>query len=157
MVDRKKIIRIALAVDYRVKDARAGIGKFYEANQLTTLLKPQKVDHYVYAWQMQQEIAALKKTKASAGDDRFKTKQYGQGLRYGQYTVLAVSANKGMQAKVSEIAALTAILKMWKSFDSWVATRLTNAAYKIGNSFDYANYYKGSTVNEDVQNCAFKV
>jgi len=43
----------------------------------------------------------------------------------------------------------------WMGFESWAEGLQSNSSYKSGASFDYVNYYKGSTINADLQHFAF--
>jgi hypothetical protein len=62
-----------------------------------------------------------------------------------------------MAAQKTETQAVNAILSQWLKFEEWAEKQSANAAYKSGTSFDYVNYYKGSTINEDLKAYAFSV
>ncbi len=53
---------------------------------------------------------------------------------------------------------MSSILKQWPEFEKWAAKQPENTAYKDENgSFDFVNYYKGATINEDAAKYKFVV
>jgi hypothetical protein len=155
LVDRDKLIRVCLAGDYKISQARSSISKFYQPGQLEALLKVKEIAKYAYGYELLHLIEGLRKSKPKSRGDRYNTKLYGQGLRYGQYALLAACINQGLlNAKTGE-DVLKTLTDQWQAFESWVIKEKTNSAYKVGSSFDFVNYYKGSTVGADVKNYSF--
>ncbi|MYM90753.1 AIPR protein [Rugamonas sp. FT82W] len=158
LVDRDRLIRVCLAADYRVAQARSSISKFYKSSEeLEELFKLAGVEKYAYGYQVSQFVEYSRKAKPKTAGDRYHTKQYGQGLRYGQYAILAAAINSGQPNAVTPEQALNMIMSDWKKFEEWAESRTSNKAYKIGKAFDFANYYKGSTVGADLKIYKFKV
>jgi hypothetical protein len=157
IVNREKLVRVSLATDYRVNQARSSIQRFFKESALDSVLKAKDVEKYAYAYEVLRLLEEKKAMKPTTKKDRYHTTQYGQALRYGQYAVVAVCANRGITAKKSELKVTDAVLSQWIDFEKYATTQSENEGYYSGTSFDYVNYYKGSTVNNDLQNQAFVI
>lgn len=158
LVNRDKLIRVCLAVEYRVSQARSSITKFYKSPEdLEALFKLPDVAKYAYGYQANQLIENEKKKIPVTLGDRYHTKQFGQGLRYGHYAMLAAAINVGQPNAVTPEQSLKMIMLQWNKFEAWVITRDSNKGYKINEGFDFANYYKGSTVGADLKSYSFKI
>lgn len=158
LVNRDKLIRVCLSSEYRISQARSSITKFYKSpEELEALFKLPDVAKYAYGYQVNQLIEDEKKKAPSTQGDRYHTKQYGQGLRYGHYAILAAAINVGQPNAVTPEHSLNMIMQQWNEFESWVIARESNKGYGVNESFDYANYYKGSTVGSDLKSYKFKI
>ena len=155
LVNREKLVRVALAADFSVNLARSSVTKFFSESGLPAVLKIKDVDKYVYGYEVERILDAIRKSKPKVKGDRFHTHEYGQAIRYGRYAVVAVCANRGKGKNKSEQDAATLILKQWKQFESWASTQINNKAYVNNGAFDFVNYYKGATINSDVQKFTF--
>lgn len=102
-------------------------------------------------------MEVLRKSKPKSPGDRYNTKLYGQSLRYGQYALLAACVNQGLPKAKTAQGILKTLITQWQDFETWVVKEKTNIAYKVGSSFDFANYYKGSTVGADVKGYEFTI
>lgn len=156
LVERDRLIRVALSVAYKASLARSSISKYYKPTELDDLFDVKDVGKYTYGYEVLRLIEKLRSGKSKTPGDRYNTKLYGQGLRYGQYALLAVSVNEGLKVAIKEKDALDKALNQWKAFEAWASKRNGNSAYKIGTSFDFANYYKGATLMENLQNYPFQ-
>lgn len=156
LVGRDKLVRVCLAGDYKVSQARSSITKFYQPDQLDTILKITDVNKYAYGYEAMRHLERLRTSAPKTPKDRYNTKLYGQGLRYGQYAILAACINGGLPNEKTESDALEILLNQWIQFETWVMNQPANSGYKIGPAFDYANYYKGSTVGDNVKAYPFK-
>lgn len=155
LVDREEVLRISLAIDYRLNQAKSSIGKFFnEESKLNATLKEADVDKYAYGWKVLNLLAKEQRKPASSTGDRYHTQKFGQGLRYGKYAMIASCVNKGMAANKSTKDAVDCVLRQWLSFEQWASKESSNATYAT-NGFDYTNYYKGSTISQDLQNYPF--
>lgn len=157
LVDRDKLIRVCLAGDYKISQARSSISKFYQPGQLEALLYVKDIARYAYGYELLHLIDGLRKNPQKNSGDRYNTKLYGQGLRYGQYALLAACINHGFSNAKAADEVLNTLTAQWQAFESWATKEKTNVAYKIGSSFDFANYYKGSTVDADVKSYSFVI
>ncbi len=85
---------------------------------------------------------------------------WGSGLRYGKLSIVA--ASKYLVPEPYEISpnnlenlvslAVEKARKKWAEFETWLQNQRHNANYKRTDGFDFDNYYKGKSVNQDVQN-----
>ncbi|MDZ4103073.1 MAG: AIPR family protein [Hydrogenophaga sp.] len=157
LVNRDKLVRVCLAGDYKISQARSSISKFYLPGALESLFKVKDIIRYAYGYEALNEIDSLKSGTPKIAGDRYFTSLYGQGLRYGQYAILAACINYGSPDSKTPKQALAALTAQWKSFEDWVVIQPTNSSYKVGNGFDFANYYKGSTVGNDVKAYPFTI
>lgn len=155
LVNREKLVRVSLASSYRVSETRSSISKFFDETILTTLLKREDVGKYAYGYYVLDVLNKKRKSKPKTKGDRYHVLQFGQALRYGQYAVVAVCVNQAMTKQHTETVALESALKQWLAFESWAENRRSNNQYKIGTSFDHVSYYKGSTINQDLEDYPF--
>jgi hypothetical protein len=158
VINRETLVRVALASEYRANQARTNVGRFFKANELSELLETGKIDRYAYGYQVRRLLDAERRARPRPKGDRYNTRKYGQGLRYGQYAIVAVCVNIGLKAKRTEEEIVNLILPQWRRFEIWVQKRRSNKGYRIDRrSFDFTNYYKGATVNDDLQEFKFSV
>jgi AIPR protein len=158
LINRETLVRVALASEYRANQARTNVGRFFKKDELTRLLEVAKLDRYAYAYQAYRLLAVERKAKPPTKGDRYNTRTYGQGLRYGQYAMVAVCVNFGLKANKTETEIVVRILPQWKKFEAWAQKRKTNKNYRDERqSFDFVNYYKGATINADLQKFKFSV
>jgi hypothetical protein len=146
---------VNLACDYRVNETRSSISKFFHESVLSSLLKVEYAAKYAYGYEVLDLLEQRRKQKPKAKGDRYHTKEFGQALRYGQYAVVAVCANLGPPAKKTAAQAQGTVLSHWRKFEDWAEKQASNKAYAAGSSFDYVNYYKGSTINADLKTFNF--
>jgi hypothetical protein len=158
LVDRDKLIRVCLASDYRASHARSSITKFYSSQEdLEKIFKIGDVEKYAYGYQILQLLEDARKQKPATKGDRYHIRKYGQGLRYGNYAMLAACINVGQPKAIAPEDALSIIMAEWKQFEDWIEVKPSNKGYKIGKEFDFANYYKGATLGADLKSYQFKV
>ena len=155
VVNRERVVRVALACDYRVNQARSSVSKFFKEGALASLLKIRDTGKYAYGYEVFALLEKERRQKPPVKGDRYHTGNYGQALRYGQYAVVAVCANLGLSKSRPEAQALQVALKQWTSFEAWAEKQPSNSSYRSGPSLDYVNYYKGSTINADLQRFGF--
>jgi hypothetical protein len=155
IVNRERLVRVALSCDYRVNQARSSVSRFFKGSALAALLKVGDTGKYAYGYEVFTLLDKKRKQKPKVRGDRYHTNSYGQALRYGQYAVVAVCANRGPSKDLTETQALDSILMQWMKFESWAEKLQSNSGYKSGASFDYVNYYKGSTINADLRRYSF--
>jgi hypothetical protein len=158
IINRETLVRVALASEYRANQARTNVGRFFKADELPKLLEIGKLDRYAYGYEVRRLLEAERKAKPRPRGDRYNTRKYGQGLRYGQYAIVAVCVNLGLKTRKSEQLIVKLILPQWKKFEAWAQKKRTNKSYRLDRrSFDFINYYKGATVNADLEAFKFSV
>jgi hypothetical protein len=157
VLKREKLVRVSLACDYRANETRSSISKFFNETVFSTLLRVADAGKYAYGYEVLDLLERRRKEKPKTKGDRYHTKEFGQALRYGQYAVVAVCANLGPLAGKTESQAQAAILSQWMKFEHWAEKLPSNKGYMDGGSFDYVNYYKGSTINSDLKAFTFSL
>lgn len=85
-------------------------------------------------------------------------KEWGFGLRYGKMAIISAIAISGSFENISKDSLDDLITKnidkvhnKWKDFEAWARDKKENKDYLVKKDFDYDNYYKGKTINSDVQ------
>jgi hypothetical protein len=155
IVKRERLVRVSLACEYRANQARSSISKFFDEDALASLLKVRDAGKYAFGYEVLELLERKRRVKPKRKGDRYHTREFGQALRYGQYSVVAVCANCGPANNKTPAGALEAALSQWKKFETWAKKLRSNGSYKSGNSFDFVNYYKGSTINGNLQQYHF--
>lgn len=155
LIGRERLVRVSLACDYRASQARSNVKKFFIESELPKVLKVSDAPKYAFGYEVLNYLDRKRRSKPRKRGDRYHIGEFGQALRYGQYAVVAVCANRGKAAGMTETQASDAALKQWRSFERWVKKLPANRSYRQGNSFGFVNYYKGSTVNADLQRYKF--
>jgi hypothetical protein len=151
IIRREKLVRVSLACAYRANQARSSVTKFFKQGAITSVLSTAEAGRYAFGYEVLDLLETTKKSKPKTKGDRYHMKVFGRALRYGQYAVVAVCVNVGLPAKKTEQESVEAVLGQWPDFESWVERQPNNSKYKSGTSFDYVNYYKGSTIESDLQ------
>jgi AIPR protein len=156
IVDRDPLLRVSLACNYQVKEARAGIRKHYSEDALSSLLKTTQVDRYTLGYAVLSELKNRKKENPAKSGDKYHLTKYGHALRYGEYAVVAVCVNTAVKGAETISQRIDRVLGQWLAFENAVVKHEHNKDYKIaGGGFAFVNYYKGSTVNADLKSYAF--
>jgi len=155
LIDRVKLVRVALATENKPHLARSSVKKYFEPGVLSTLFKVAHVAEYAYGYEVLQLVEMKRKAKPVTRGDRYNTLLYGQGLRLGQYALVAACVTQGFATGESPKESLEKVLGQWKAFETWAEKRQGNKGYKVNGSFDHTNYYKGPTVGHDLEGYAF--
>jgi hypothetical protein len=155
LINREKLIRIALAIDFRANQSRSSLKKFFEPGVLESVLKVKDVDRYAYAYEISKLLESMRRRPPTSRVDRYHVKEFGQALRYGQYAVIAVCVSVGFGVDSSPDNLLNKVLLQWVAFEQRIQQKKTNATYRADSSFDFVNYYKGSTINDDLRSFKF--
>lgn len=156
IVNREKLIKVGLASEYRVNEARSSVQKIYLGDTLSKTLKTKDVSKYAYGYEILRLIESKLKAKKAPKGDKYNTKISGQALRYGQFAVIATCINFGISSGKDEKTVLESVLSQWQDFESWAAKKASNSTYQSGSSMNFVNYYKGSTINSDLKAYSFK-
>lgn len=157
LINREKLIRIALATSFLVNQSRSSLKKLAGADALAALLKINDVDRYAYGYEISKLLESRRRRSPSRKGDRYHVRNYGQALRYGQYAVIAVCTKVGFSASKSNAEVVDGVLSQWIDFEDRIQRKRTNAAYRVDSAFDFVNYYKGSTINEDLRAHPFSI
>ena len=81
--------------------------------------------------------------------DRYKIDEWGNGLRYGKYaiTYFVYKLTNSEDDQIDE--KINIAREKWNDFETTVSNNPRNENYNV-DGFDFTNYYKGSTVNTDL-------
>lgn len=157
IINREKLLRVCLASELRVNSARSSVKPFFSEHTFPTVFDANNAEKYAYGYEILNLLEQKRKEKPKTPKDRYHTGQYGQGLRYGQYAIVAACVKFGMPKHMLEKDVLEKILGQWKKFEADIEKKQSNLAYSKSGSFDYVNYYKGATINQDVSSYQFVV
>lgn len=155
LIDRVRLVRVALAADNKPHLARSSVKKYFAPGALPSLFKLAHVASYAYGYEVLQLVEAARKAKPATRGDRFNTLLYGQGLRLGQYALVAACTTQGRAAGETPKGALQKVLDQWKKFETWAEKRNENKGYRVNGAFEHTNYYKGPTVGQDLSDYPF--
>lgn len=151
LIDRKIIIRLALAANYQSGSIRSGVLQYFKEGQLETLLKIKDAEKYAYGSEVLKVLELTRKKKPLVKGDKYHSNDYGQALRHGINAVLAVCINKGFSKGAVPNAIVGAALGAWKDFELWASKQSSNGSYLVGEIFDSESYYRGTTVDADLK------
>ena len=91
--------------------------------------------------------------------EKRKESGWGNGLRYGKFAIVAaakylVPEADGISPENLEDLVSVAVERAkekWNEFETWIQNQKRNSDYKSVDGFDFDNYYKGKTVNQDIR------
>lgn len=155
LIDRTKLVRVALATENKPHLARSSVKKYSAPEALSSIFSVLRVTEYAYGYEVLMRVEEARKAQPANRGDRFNTLIYGQGLRLGQYALVAVCTAHGIRTGIPPEEALKKALSQWMKFEAWAERRNSNKSYRANGTFDYTNYYKGPTVGQDVIDYAF--
>lgn len=164
IIDREDFLRVCMACDLKVSQARGTNSKklFGLENFTQTLRSTDRIEEYFQAYRCLLELGELEKAVRADRQDRWGSGIYGQALRYGKFAVVAVCANRGLDAAPEDAAGLVkGVLGEWIAFELHVRDKPANSVYfgmftdsdtgEIRQELNYDGYYKGRTINADVK------
>jgi len=150
IVNREVLMRIALASRFQLAETRSNIQKFFSPESFAGQLKIGDVDVYAFGYEVYRYLPSLFARSRGAG--KYRPRKYGQALRYGRFPVAAVAmACFRVTSSIEVSPTVDRILDEWRSFEKWARKRRNNRRYFEGQQSDWAGYYKGQTLNEDVR------
>jgi len=105
------------------------------------------------------KIELAKNKNEWSGLSQFEKIDYGNGLRYGKFSIISalgrlkVDLNKLVPEEILKYTKelLLQVLKKWKDFETHVMTLDNNEDYFSEEYTDFDNYYKGKTIDEDIE------
>lgn len=154
IVDRTDLIRVALAVDFKLSATKTSASIHFSSESFSAgLLSEAAIDKYATGYAYLKEIESyLSEHKKQNKQDKYGVQSYGSALRYGRFAVVCVATNLS-PTELATRQNLLSVLGRWKAFEDW----LKNSKNKyIGNDRnDYVGYYKGDTIDDDVKNFFF--
>lgn len=165
MIDREIFLRLCMSCDFNPSKARSAGAKklFSEENFNSTMKDVSRFKEYFFAFKCYEQLNAIEKTFSQDRTNSFGLINYGHGLRYGKFAVIAAcrlkyQANNSL-TKVDSI--VNEVLDRWLGFESYITDLPSNNSYfrfyvdqdsgveKQELNFD--GYYKGRTINNDLK------
>lgn len=104
----------------------------------------------IYGLIMTQKLIDSQVQRSRDSDVRYRVLEYGNGLRYGKYSIIYVVYEMSKIYDTSLDELLDDIKQRWPGFETTVQNKESNRGY-FYDGFNYDNYYKGKTVNEDLK------
>lgn len=163
IINREEFLRSYLAFTGNASDARrmSVDGLFSEKFFNKTLGNLSDIDKMMFAFMISKSI---NKFKRATGNVRNKSLKI--ALRYGRYAVIAAIGNSfSLSSKVdidkeyifhkSYVIALS-FLGEWENFEEFAINQDHNDDYFPKGQKDFDNYYKGKTINDDIENYFIK-
>lgn len=159
IIDRDILIRLCNSCDFKPAEAKRFKHLFKEENFVKTLNDVSRYHEYFFSFKCYEHLnnmyGELKKTKSDLA-------QYGNALQHGMYAVVSACMLKYEDDKSLEKLEniINTVLGKWKRFESLMSRRIHNKLYlrsyvdkgtgKISQFFNFADYYKGQTLNADL-------
>ena len=170
VIDRTLFLRICVALKGDVSRARRSSERvlFEKSNfdkALNTNINYEKAFYAYAAWillgESHKEYSAINKKKGE-------NLNYGYAFSYGKFAVVSVVASffsekSSTDTLVNEInKSIKLVLSAWPQFESKIVKMKHNSSYfkeikdtdtgELNSIYEFPNYYKGRTVNKDLEN-----
>lgn len=149
IIDRYELLRAYMAFKGEPRWARQrGSEVLFRTDQFSRILDSTTQHRSMYfAYRLFRHLNGLSESD-----------QWGMGLRYGKMAIIAAVkyaqgepeyTEDNLEEKVS--SAVTQVHSRWKEFERWASSQPANKNLYGTDSFDFDNYYKGKTVDQDVK------
>jgi len=151
VIDRDGFLRAYLAFQGQPRWARqkGSDALFSRESFQSTLKDPSDFHKMVFAYFVFRKLFEIERD----GD----YSEWGFGLRYGKMAVISAIANSGSYENISKDNLDSLITEnidkvhgKWTDFEAWAREKKDNKDYRAKRDFDYDNYYKGKTINQDI-------
>lgn len=168
IIDLSNFMRIAVSISGDAKKARqsSDIVLFRENNFKQYFKNEKDYKKYVYGYYCYQYLLEIEKQEENYGMDK-----YGNALRYGKYAVINIVSRKFSEdlditeydRSVKEVIEQT--LAKWIVFENQVIEKQSNKDYfykyqeedNIKTIYNFDGYYKGKTINKDLEEFNFDI
>jgi len=164
IIERELFLRLCKSCDLQPAESWRAIKELFDLNNFNrTLNNESRFPEYFFAFKCYELLADIKKRFAKDKNNKNGIANYGNALVYGQYAVVSVCRLKyqGEESLTQVEAIVKEILNYWLDFETYVTTLLSNSGYfrtyvdeatqVVRQEVNFANYYKGRTLNEDLQ------
>jgi hypothetical protein len=99
--------------------------------------------------QIYNQVSNLERQGERDGNRRYQVDVWGNGLKYGQLAITYAIYQLSSSDENLE-NCLNTVRSRWLDFETTVVNHEHNQNY-YSDGFDYANYYKGSTIDRDLK------
>ncbi len=172
IIDRTIFMRIACAIQGEVSKARR-TGEdflFRQDNFEKILLDTDIYRKYMYGYFCHLYLNSLEKKYSQTGNNKYGINTYGYALRYGKYAVTYIVAKNYLDTielseyKTNAEMYTDIVLAQWIAFEKDITGMIHNQDYFykstdengiIENYYNYDGYYKGKTINRDLNQYNF--
>ena len=139
---------------------------FGESNFSRTLKDLSRYKEYFFAYQCYNRLNVIERKFPKESNNPYGVVNFGQALRYGKYAVVAVCNALSEDNDLSTVNNLVdATLADWLNFEAYCTSLRINNRYfrfyqdpetgKDLQDLNYTGYYKGRTLNTDLENYFF--
>ena len=145
IVTKEQIMRLAFTIQGNISEARSyaneKLFKRYPLPEIDfeDLYKTIKINRIVESFIQSTRDQNLK----------FRVSEFGNGLKYGKYAITSAIFNLSKNSIESLDSVVDFVKSKWLDFENTISNKEVNKDY-FSDGFDYANYYKGKTINDDL-------
>ncbi len=169
IIDRELFLRICLACNGFASQARRNSEEviFGRADLYGTLNKPDKTRQYYFGFLCHRVMNEIEKKFDAVPNNKYGVLNYGNAIRYGKMAVVYVACRKCSDGTTKDGLEQTAekvvneYIEKWPEFESSVSKLAHNSDYftpyvdagsnTVRYEMNWANYYKGRNLNEDLR------
>jgi hypothetical protein len=169
IIDRVQFLRICLAIKGEVSNARrSGEIVLFRHNRFKQILEDSSnYKKYFFAFLTMKNLNNIQQQFKDNLNNRDGIANYGYALRYGKYSVISVVSRyyndsfKHEEYEKKSNFIIHQVLNKWLEFEDFIINEQHNSAYfreiinpetqEIRKMLDYDGYYKGRTINKDIQ------
>ncbi len=173
VIDHSVFIRVAVSANGDVARARRNSDEylFRENNFKEVFIDSEIYKKYMFGYLCHQYLIELEKKFDKTPNNKFGINTYGNALRYGKYAIVNVVTrffDENYQISMYKNYARVIsgqILNQWQDFEKVVSEKGYNRDYfyyfvendKKNIYYNFDGYYKGRTINKDIENYKFNV
>lgn len=145
IISKEDIMRLAFVISWKVSEARSySNDKLFKQYPLSTtdfedLFKCILIYRLV--------ISQIQSTRNQ--NERFRVSVFWYGLKYGKFALAWIIFNLSKNSNETIETILETTKNLWLNFEETIAQKPLNGIYS-GDWFNYDNYYKGKTINDDL-------
>jgi len=149
IITKELLMRLIFVMDGKVAEARSYAGeKLFEHYPLKNI-KPDEFERVFKVVNIYRSVEGLEQ-KTRKLDTKFRTAEFGSGLKYGKFAITGAILNGIKKNASSDFAPIMqGVLAKWKDFETTAVNHPHNKDY-YDDGFRFDNYYKGKTVNKDL-------
>lgn len=151
IVNRYDLLKAYLAWSGNASNARSsGSETLFKEKRFNEIMKKYRdVKTMFFAYKLLMNIEAMDEKEKSI---------FGLSIRYGRMAIISAigALNMDKEVDITDIDTkarnrITEVASKWDNFINYVIKKPGNSFYISKKVLDYDNYYKGSTVNEDIK------